>query len=403
MLKRKHIIALCIVGSIIISIPAGSPDFTFVAYGDPCHKPLHGSHIVPIILKQNPKFVICCGDIAGDPSSVADWNILLGQIDILKRVGIAYFPVVGNHDLSSDIGSSSVSAFRQVWDPVLTQQKAEYNVQMGSRTSLWYTMQYRNWFFIMKDNYHNSNSEHKAWLSSVFSQRFPEDQFTVVSAHYPTISAGYRTGGGNKGWDPSTHTNTYLPRGVDAVFQGDTHLFYRTVRDGITYINSSGGGRGLRTYSQSDLWPGDIYFSIHHITRFDVYGLGAVGTVIDTGENVLATFVMGDTASGSSIEVEKNNIAPSGTNLSVKPNPFNSKTAINFNIMEKRGSRITLDIYDAAGKKVKAIAECYLNYGPHYFIWDGTDRLNNTLPGALYIVKISIENKTLISKIIHLK
>ncbi len=46
-----------------LTVFSRNPDFTFVAYGDPCVQPLHGTHIVPLIVKQNPKFVIATGDI----------------------------------------------------------------------------------------------------------------------------------------------------------------------------------------------------------------------------------------------------------------------------------------------------------------------------------------------------
>jgi hypothetical protein len=281
-MAKKAILLVVIIFSLIL---ARDPDFTFVAYGDPCHLSLHGNKIVPIIIKQNPKFVICCGDIAGDPNSVADWGPLLSQINPIIQAGIAYFPVYGNHD-------GPISAYKQVWNSLLAPHVAEYNIQFGGNGPEFYTMEYNNWYFVMRNlRWDEPNN----WITSALSAVDTSNHFIVVCNHYPTISAGLKSDGGYYGWNPRKHFELYLPAGVDANLMGDTHLFYKTVREGITYINSSGGGRGLRSYDQSSLLPGDIYFRIHHITRIDVYGRGAVCTVIDTGENVLSVFGMGDT------------------------------------------------------------------------------------------------------------
>jgi 3',5'-cyclic AMP phosphodiesterase CpdA len=56
-----------------------------------------------------------------------------------------------------------------------------------------------------------------------------------------------------------------LDYGVDLVFSGHDHYYYRTVRKGITHVVTGGGGAELATNGDLSEWlDGDVYFSEYH-------------------------------------------------------------------------------------------------------------------------------------------
>ena len=49
------------------------------------------------------------------------------------------------------------------------------------------------------------------------------------------------------------------------MFQGHDHLYYRTIRDGITYIVTGGGGAPLYAVQTELMQKGDFAKSVHHL------------------------------------------------------------------------------------------------------------------------------------------
>jgi hypothetical protein len=61
--------------------------------------------------------------------------------------------------------------------------------------------------------------------------------------------------------------------GVTLAFEGHDHIYYRTQRDGITYVVTGGGGAPL----YANIVPpkaGDVYESVHHFCVADVTARG---------------------------------------------------------------------------------------------------------------------------------
>jgi hypothetical protein len=60
--------------------------------------------------------------------------------------------------------------------------------------------------------------------------------------------------------------------GVQLAFQGHDHLYYRTIRDGVTYVVTGGGGAPLYGPNHTELGvPGDVYESVNHFCLGDVF------------------------------------------------------------------------------------------------------------------------------------
>ena len=83
------------------------------------------------------------------------------------------------------------------------------------------------------------------------------------------------------------------------------------------------------------------------------------------------------------------------------PNPFNPTTSINFNISNL--SRVTVEVFNIKGQKVKTLLNDTLQTGSHSVVWDGNDSHNMPTSSGLYFYRISTENSQTTGKMILLK
>jgi len=395
-----------------------NPDFIFVIYGDNGAMPVHKNSIVPLILKQKPKFVINTGDMAKGPEDVdfafaypenrADWNDLLDQIRPITDAGIAYFPTLGNHDVSRadvqgshPINSPTVAIYRSIWDSILAPQASEYKIKMGTYKSLWYTFEYNDWHFIDRNTFHvnEANPWFKANLEDFKARNLnfvvlqQDAMFEMNSSNCDNLGSSYVIK--RKGWgyrkSLNEHDDLFLKNNVKLVFEGDIHYFHRITQDGIMYVNTSGGGRPLRTANPDCFFPekGDLYFSDYHILRADVYGKGIVFSAIDIQETVRHTWVYGDTTSSVGIAGPGNNKIIAKNLITSYPNPINAEVKIQFPEVELPGA--TLTIFSISGKPVFQEnlfkGQTILNWKPH------------NLPNGHYVIHFKEYKKIFTEKI----
>ncbi len=71
------------------------------------------------------------------------------------------------------------------------------------------------------------------------------------------------------------------------------------------------------------------------------------------------------------------------------PNPFNQSTTIKYALMEN--SKISIEIYNIRGQKIKTLIDSKMKYGPHSILWNGKDEKGKAVPSGVYFYKMSIE------------
>jgi uncharacterized membrane protein len=83
------------------------------------------------------------------------------------------------------------------------------------------------------------------------------------------------------------------------------------------------------------------------------------------------------------------------------PNPFNMETVISFQIATP--GRVTLEIYDILGRKVKTIDAGYLNTGQHQLTWSGASDDQRDVSSGVYFYRLISGEQSLTRKMILLK
>jgi len=68
------------------------------------------------------------------------------------------------------------------------------------------------------------------------------------------------------------------------------------------------------------------------------------------------------------------------------PNPFNPETSISFDI--KEAGKVSLDIYNVKGQKVKTLLNDHREAGTHNIVWNGTDDNNRSVSSGIYFYKM---------------
>jgi hypothetical protein len=77
----------------------------------------------------------------------------------------------------------------------------------------------------------------------------------------------------------------------------------------------------------------------------------------------------------------------SGPKIQARPNPFNPRTAIHFDL--PRAGEVALDIHDARGHVARRlIADQVFDQGRNVVTWDGNDDRGQALPSGLYLALI---------------
>lgn len=245
--------------------------FRFVIYGD-CRDG-HDIHrrIVTLIMEQKPDMVIQTGDLVKRGSQNDLWKIY-DDITGEMRARIPVYPSRGNHDVGGPGYEERVTA------------------PFSSGNKLYYSFDKKGCHFIAlavdEHTPYGPDSEQYKWLEKDLTAAQKEARHIFVFFHVPPYSIGSHGSDLNV---RKTLCPLFQKYGVRAVLNGHDHNYYRTQRDGITYIVTGGGGAPLYPCNPDEgAIKGDHYESVNNIVVCDVDGdtvafkaLRASGSEID--------------------------------------------------------------------------------------------------------------------------
>jgi len=230
--------------------------FRFAAYGDT--RDNHDIHreIVKGVTGFQPALVLQTGDLVHHGDAADEWRIF-DQITGDMRRRIPYYPARGNHD----VGTSG-----------FYEQRVTSPVTSGNQ--LYYSFEKENLHFVAIDTQQavGPASEEGRWLEADFAQARSAGRFIVPFFHKAIFSIGpHAVESDVMALRPVLHA-LFRRHGVRLAFEGHDHIYYRTVRDGITYVVTGGGGAPLYDGRHPELGvPGDVFEKVNHFCIADVY------------------------------------------------------------------------------------------------------------------------------------
>ena len=254
------------------------PALHFCVYGDT--RDGHAMHrkVLALMLKQKPQFILQTGDLVHDGSNAHLWQIY-DSITKDARKTIPFYPARGNHDPGG---------------PGYT---ARVTTPFTSGNKLYYSFDKADCHFIClavdeETPYADGSAQYK-WLHSdleITRKTHPEHIF--VFFHVPPYSIGAH------GSDLQVRRQLcplFLRYGVDVVFNGHDHNYYRTRRDNITYIVTGGGGAPLYPVNPDrGAIQGDRYESVNNCVVCDVRGAQVTITALRADGTTLDHFTIGE-------------------------------------------------------------------------------------------------------------
>ena len=83
------------------------------------------------------------------------------------------------------------------------------------------------------------------------------------------------------------------------------------------------------------------------------------------------------------------------------PNPFTGTTTIPF-LIRQRGE-VTLEILDIRGTRVRTLRSEFMEPGPGQAAWNGSDDSGNALPGGVYLIRFTSDNRSEIKRVVLIK
>jgi 3',5'-cyclic AMP phosphodiesterase CpdA len=227
--------------------------YTFVAFGDTRSDPVSHAACIARIVQIHPEFVVQSGDQVAEGANGAEWAEFDRIEKPLADAHIPVYPARGNHD----IGGYFIKHVTQPYDS-------------GDGYYYAFTKHGTRWMVLDTEGEHEIGSEQMVWAEGVLKKAAAAHLPVVAYFHEPPYSVGVH--GPNADIQQTFHA-LLKKYHVPLVFCGHDHLYYRTVRDGIQYVITGGGGAPLYPEAHKEVFqPGDYFESVHHVIRCDVTG-----------------------------------------------------------------------------------------------------------------------------------
>jgi hypothetical protein len=218
-------------GPSLPDLPASAP-FRFAVYGDTRSNPGMHARLADAILASRPALVLHVGDLVPRGREPDDWGPQFFAPAAALLAQVPLFPVLGNHEYR---GSGPLRYLDR------------FALPGGGR---WYAFTHGSARFVALDVSEGGEpfapgSAQYAWLrDELASAAFAAARWHVVWFHAPPFTSAERDGALNAAVRADL-VPLFERAGVDVVFNGDEHAYRHSVRGGIHYVTTGGGGAPL--------------------------------------------------------------------------------------------------------------------------------------------------------------
>lgn len=223
--------------------PGPLPTFDFVAYGDCRHNAKVHREIAGNIVRTAPKYVLVTGDLVDEPDKPEDWAEFR---DIAKelRAKSEYLCAVGDHDWVN--GDTFLKEFNL--------SKWYFDRRIGDVH-----------VFLLDSRGGFKDAEQVKWLEATASASTAKHKVAVF--HHPPFMIDHKRGTEAEVLRPNIHPLLVRLK-FCAAFCGHQHGFYSTLRDGVRYVVTAGGGAPLWKIDPSLGQKGDLSRKFYHFCGF---------------------------------------------------------------------------------------------------------------------------------------
>ena len=239
-----------------------SDKFRFAVLGDAKH-----ANTLPALLKYvdetiNPDFVLTTGDMVSSGAGAIGpgyYEMLSTEAGAQMRKR-AWWPAIGNHEIRGG--------------PIIPRSAAKTEEQIRANQAMgienfkkfyhldndYYSFTFRNCAFIALPFKYPVGSQ-ITWLEGELKKATDAKQHIFIFNHAPFFTVGLKP----PAEVPNTETDVtalFQKYHVNAVFSGHDHGYYRTVRSGIPYFISAGGGAQIYPGTRlKEALPEDVYYN----------------------------------------------------------------------------------------------------------------------------------------------
>lgn len=259
---RSHVNAIArgiVAAALLLALTTACADaqrtLKFMVYGDT--RDGHDIHrrLVALMMKEKPDFIIQTGDLVRRGNQNDLWKIY-DDITGDMRKAIPVYPSRGNHDVGGTGYEERVTA------PFTSGNKLYYSFNKGNSHFIALAIDENT-------DYKPTSPQYK-WLEKDLADAHKKARHIFVFFHVPPYSIG------SHGSDLDVREAMcplFEKYGVQVVLNGHDHLYYRTRRNGISYIVSGGGGAALYYPDPAKgAIEGDKWERVHHYVRCEIKG-----------------------------------------------------------------------------------------------------------------------------------
>lgn len=255
---------------------ASANSVRFCLYGDT--RDGHDAHrkVVTVMMKQNPEFILQTGDLVHNGGVESQWKTY-DAITADARQKTPFYVVRGNHDFGGKGFEERMTA------PFTSGNKFYYSFDQGNCHFIGLAID-------EKTPYDENSAQYKWLIKDLDATLTTKPNHIFVFFHVAPFSIGSH--GSDLDVRKVLHP-VFVKYGVRAVFNGHDHLYYRTRRDGVTYIVSGGGGAPLYSADPGKgAISGDKYESVNHCVVCEVNGRLAAFTALRADGTQLDRFTL---------------------------------------------------------------------------------------------------------------
>ncbi len=397
----------------------------------------------------NPEFVLITGDFIqeGELEDFLDKKYYSRSMMHLNEFEVPTYLTAGNHDIGgwNDTPPSDGTARRDWWRFYGWKRLDNPPPGAPARTQD-YSFDYRDLHFVGLEAYDN----YDGWRSSIYGwESFTDDQMSWLSTDLAAAGGASRVilfhhydfqgelNLSSLGIDLSLSGHRHYdiddssyPMDVQTDNASGTNRPFRLVRfdgssiDAAPSLEAQDPNRLRVTWSPANdgthpTVDATVFNSHgeafpHGLLRVNMPG-GALGytatggvltQVDDTGDHAVCYVEVSIPASGSvavTVEADTTTVTDVPVNaaarlLGARPNPFNPRTEIVFDLA--RAADCRLSVFDARGREVAVLLDGRRDVGRHAAAWDGRDLTGRALPSGTYIAGLRAGGYTEARKIV---